>query len=121
MSDFKIVQLLNPIQLNLTGDINFTGEYNNSTAYNALDSVSYNGSSYVALSSTTGNTPTNTTYWQLLAEKGEDGAGVTDHGMLTGLSDDDHTQYHNDTRGDIRYYTKSQIDNLVIINSLIFG
>lgn len=36
--------------------------------------------------------------------------GVSDHGALTGLSDDDHTQYHNDTRGDIRYYTKAQSD-----------
>ncbi len=25
-------------------------------------------------------------------------AGVTDHGALTGLGDDDHTQYHNDSR-----------------------
>lgn len=31
-----------------------------------------------------------------------------DHGGLGGLSDDDHTQYHNNTRGDVRYYTKSQ-------------
>jgi hypothetical protein len=31
------------------------------------------------------------------------GGGVTDHGALTGLADDDHTQYHNDTRGDARY------------------
>jgi hypothetical protein len=38
------------------------------------------------------------------------GGGVTDHGALTGLTDDDHTQYHNDTRGDIRYYTKAQVD-----------
>lgn len=38
------------------------------------------------------------------------GSGVTDHGDLTGLSDDDHLQYLNNTRGDIRYYTKSQID-----------
>lgn len=30
-------------------------------------------------------------------------AGVTDHGALTGLADDDHTQYHNDARGDARY------------------
>lgn len=37
-------------------------------------------------------------------------AGVTDHGALTGLADDDHTQYHNDVRGDTRYYTKSQVD-----------
>lgn len=40
----------------------------------------------------------------------ENPVGVTDHGALTGLADDDHTQYHNDTRGDIRYYTKSQVD-----------
>lgn len=38
------------------------------------------------------------------------GGGVTDHGALTGLADDDHTQYLNNTRGDVRYYTKSQID-----------
>jgi hypothetical protein len=36
--------------------------------------------------------------------------GVSDHGLLTGLADDDHTQYHNDTRGDVRYYTKSAVD-----------
>jgi hypothetical protein len=29
--------------------------------------------------------------------------GITDHGGLSGLTDDDHTQYHNDTRGDARY------------------
>jgi hypothetical protein len=31
------------------------------------------------------------------------GGGVTDHGALTGLADDDHSQYHNDSRGDARY------------------
>lgn len=30
-------------------------------------------------------------------------AGVSDHGALTGLADDDHTQYYNQTRGDARY------------------
>ena len=29
--------------------------------------------------------------------------GSSDHGTLTGLGDDDHTQYHNDARGDARY------------------
>ncbi len=29
--------------------------------------------------------------------------GVTDHGALTGLADDDHTQYFNQARGDVRY------------------
>lgn len=31
------------------------------------------------------------------------GGGVTDHGALTGLADDDHAQYHTDARGDARY------------------
>jgi hypothetical protein len=31
------------------------------------------------------------------------GGGATDHGALTGLADDDHTQYHTDARGDARY------------------
>ena len=38
------------------------------------------------------------------------GGGSSDHGALTGLADDDHSQYHNDTRGDVRYYTKGQVD-----------
>jgi hypothetical protein len=36
------------------------------------------------------------------------GGGATDHGALTGLADDDHTQYHNDTRGDARYVPLSR-------------
>lgn len=35
---------------------------------------------------------------------------VLDHGGLTGLADDDHSQYHNDARGDARYYTQGQVD-----------
>ena len=31
------------------------------------------------------------------------GGGASDHGALTGLADDDHTQYHTDARGDARY------------------
>jgi len=33
-----------------------------------------------------------------------------DHGALQGLSDDDHPQYLNTTRGDARYYTQTQLD-----------
>jgi hypothetical protein len=40
--------------------------YNNSTAYVYNDFVNYNGVIYVALQSTTGNAPTNTTYWALI-------------------------------------------------------
>ncbi len=34
--------------------------------------------------------------------------GTMDHGALTGLLDDDHLQYHNDARGDARYYQQSE-------------
>lgn len=39
--------------------------------------------------------------------------GTSDHGALSGLGDDDHPQYHNDARGDARYYLKSQVDTMV--------
>ncbi|GAH35025.1 unnamed protein product, partial [marine sediment metagenome] len=35
--------------------------------------------------------------------------GQLPHDKLGGLADDDHTQYHNNTRGDARYYTKTQL------------
>lgn len=35
---------------------------------------------------------------------------VTDHGALTGLLDDDHPQYHNNARGDARYYTQALLN-----------
>ena len=38
-----------------------------------------------------------------LVISGGGGGGTSDHGALTGLADDDHTQYHNDARGDARY------------------
>lgn len=39
----------------------------------------------------------------VISSTGGSGGGVTDHGLLTGLGDDDHTQYLNTTRGDARY------------------
>lgn len=49
------------------------GEYDPNTAYKALNIVSQNGNSYVAIQDTQGNPPTNTAYWQLLAQRGEQG------------------------------------------------
>ena len=37
------------------------GDYDNTATYEMLDIVSYNGSSYIAKGTTTGNLPTNTT------------------------------------------------------------
>ena len=36
--------------------------------------------------------------------------GVVNHSNLGELTEDNHTQYHTDARGDIRYYTKTQLD-----------
>ena len=41
---------------------------------------------------------------------GGPGGGVTDHGALSGLADDDHPQYLTNGRGDARYYTKAEVD-----------
>jgi hypothetical protein len=46
---------------------------------------------------------------QLYTPAGE----VSTHGLLSGLSSDDHLQYHTDARGDIRYYTKAQVDTII--------
>lgn len=59
------------------------------------------------------NLATGTSSDLLIIEGGEvktksEGTVVTDHGVLTGLSDDDHSQYHNDTRGDARYFQKTE-------------
>lgn len=53
------------------------------------------------------------------------GGGATDHGALTGLGDDDHPQYLNNARGDLRYaalattYTKTETDGRIadVINA----
>jgi len=47
--------------------------YNNSTAYVVDDMVSYQSQSYICKLASTGNVPTNTTYWDLIAAKGSDG------------------------------------------------
>ncbi|WP_051680011.1 hypothetical protein [Pseudorhizobium marinum] len=65
------------------GTLNPRGTYSGATAYAANDNVLYNGSSWVALQSTTGNAPptlptTSNAYWSLLAAKGADGAGIGD-------------------------------------------
>lgn len=41
------------------------------------------------------------------------GEAVSNHSLLSNLSADDHLQYHNDTRGDARYYTKTANDLLL--------
>ena len=51
------------------------GNYDSSATYNPMDEVLYEGSTYVCKATSTGNAPTNTTYWQMMAQKGENGSG----------------------------------------------
>lgn len=49
------------------------GEYSSATSYEKLDIVTYEGSSYVCKKDSIGNLPTNTEYFDVLAEKGQNG------------------------------------------------
>lgn len=73
---FRLVKLLDAINnLVVTGGLVPKGAYNAGTDYAVGDSVSYNGSSYVMYSDAgAGTVPTNTTYWMVLANKGDTGA-----------------------------------------------
>jgi len=62
---------------------NWQGAYAGGTAYAVDDVVSYNGSSYICKLASTGNVPTNTTYWDQMSAKGTDGTNGTNGTDLT--------------------------------------
>jgi hypothetical protein len=76
------------------------GAYNGATAYVADDVVSYNGSSYICILASTGNLPTNTTYWNQMSSAGTNGTNGTD--LTTTLT----------TQGDIVYRDASGLQRL---------
>jgi|13_taG_2_1085334.scaffolds.fasta_scaffold55625_3 hypothetical protein len=88
-------------QVNL-GSIKFNwkGAYNAGTAYAIDDVVSYNGSSYVAKTATTGNLPTVTANWDLMSQAGTNGTNGTD--LTSTLT----------TQGDIVYRDGSGLQRL---------
>ena len=98
-----------------TGTLTWRSGWLTSTSYQKLDLVKKDGNIYVCLEEHTSGvfaTDLSSSKWEVFIESaGGGGGGVEDHGDLTGLEDDDHTQYHNDTRGDVRYYTKAQVDS----------
>ncbi len=67
---------------------NWKGAYASSTAYTVDDVVESAGSSYVCILASTGNTPPNATYWELMADKGTDTSIATTQGDVL---------YHNGT------------------------
>jgi hypothetical protein len=54
------------------------GAYSSSRQYYAGDEVTYNGSTYRAIQDVKGVTPTNTTYWMVIAQRGSDGYNGSD-------------------------------------------
>ena len=60
------------------GSIKFKwkGTYSGATAYTIDDVVEYNGSSYICISNSTGNLPTNATYFEQMSQAGTDGTDV---------------------------------------------
>jgi len=76
------------------------GAYNAGTAYTVDDVVSYNGSSYICILASTGNLPTNATYWEQMSSAGTNGTDGTD--LTTTLT----------TQGDIVYRDASGLARL---------
>jgi len=64
-------------------DINWLWAYSWWTAYVINDSVSYNWSSYICILASTGNLPTNATYWDIMAAKWDAWAGSWDMAAAT--------------------------------------
>ena len=84
------------------GSIKFKwqGAYAGGTAYTVDDVVSYQGSSYICIQASTGNLPTNATYWEQMSSAGTNGTDGTDLG--TTLT----------TQGDIVYRDASGLARL---------
>ena len=56
---------------------NWQGAYAGGTAYAIDDVVSYNGSSYICILASTGNLPTNATYFEQMSQAGTNGTDLT--------------------------------------------
>jgi hypothetical protein len=61
------------------GSIKFKwkGTYSGATAYTIDDVVEYNGSSYICILASTGNLPTNATYFEQMSSAGTNGTDLT--------------------------------------------
>ena len=84
------------------GSIKFKwkGTYAGGTAYTIDDVVSYNGSSYICIQASTGNLPTNATYFEQMSSAGTNGSNGTDVGTTI------------TTQGDILYRDGSGLQRL---------
>jgi hypothetical protein len=73
----------------ISDGIQYEGEYSGSATYQKGDVVAYGGSAYIAKTATTGNAPTDTTFWDVLVngafpnQSGNSGALLTTNGSTT--------------------------------------
>ena len=79
---------------------NWKGTYAGGTAYVVDDVVSYSGSSYICKLASTGNLPTNGTYWDVMSQAGTNGTNGTDVGTTI------------TTQGDVLYRDGSGLQRL---------
>lgn len=110
-----------------------TGAYDNTREYKKLDVVIYQGSSYVAKSDSIGQLPTNTTYWELLVQKGDTGNGITSIAKTStsGLVDTYTITYTDGTtstftvtngeKGDPGEVTEEQLDEAMARANMVYN
>lgn len=75
------------------------GAYNALTTYNPLDFVTYGANSYVCKQTSVGNLPTNTTYWQLMAQGATAADQITYDNTVSGLTADDVQEAVDELKG----------------------
>ena len=63
-------------QTGAQGTFRWKGAYSNTYAYGVNDVTYYNGSSYVCVQSSAGNTPANASYWEKMSSAGAEGGAI---------------------------------------------
>jgi len=82
------------------------GEYNPSTTYYKYNIVSFDGSTYMAIRETQGDSLDDTFYWQLLSERGRDGSMIT----VDGIEPDENG---NIDLTEANYIKADDVDNMI--------
>jgi hypothetical protein len=94
-NDPAYINIANPHEITAPIAMSWQGEYDNSTDYRVNDTVGYDNSSYICILASTGNLPTDDTYWNLLALEGlpgeDGGTGPTGPDIITTATDTDLT------------------------------
>lgn len=100
--------------------IKHCGEYDSTMHYEKLNVVTYNGSSYCAKDNTIGNAPTNTTYWDIMSEKGDKGdKGDTPVKGTDYYTDADKAELESTLASDVSNEVSEQLSTLTSATPLV--